>query len=58
MAENLVTITKEEYATLVKAESTLDLVYKIVKADESMFGYTDRTAKMLDTVLEIERAEK
>lgn len=58
MAENLVMISKEEYATLVKAESKLDLIYKIAKEDSSMFGYTDRTSKTIDAILDIERVEK
>lgn len=53
-----ITIFREEYEGLIKAEVKLDLIRKIAEAEDGNFGYSTKASEMIDVILEIKRDEK
>lgn len=58
MVEPCITISKEEYERMIKAEEKLELVTRMILKDSSNYGYSNETSKFIDIILGICRDEK
>ena len=50
-----ITISLEEYRTLIDAKLRFDFIKKAAENDKSSYGYSVDTSKLIDAALNIER---
>lgn len=56
--EDTVTISRTEYNVLMLAQHKLDFIRNLAANDNSNYGYSNDTSKMIDLLLGIERKKE